>query len=124
MEQSIELVAKNCGNELNSFQRCILSHRGDQDGGESACEAERQTLSKCAANAVPLVATVKSRCQSQIRAYDACLLAGRSDDDEQITQRCTPALKALWQCTEAVKREELIKSGGAPQGGESLQRPV
>lgn len=69
-------------------------------------------LSACASDAVPLLAEVKRRCQAQIQAYDACIqakpsrpLQGPEDEDEEIAQRCTPALRSLWHCTEAVKRE-------------------
>jgi hypothetical protein len=64
------------------------------------------------------VATIKQRCGAQIRAYDACLNAGKNDDQQQITERCSPALRQLWQCTEAVKREEMIKSGQIPGEGQ------
>lgn len=136
----MELVARNCGQQLSEFpgryafryrtethcslaadyQRCVLSHRSDADGGVSACNPLRIALSACASEAVPLVSHVKHQCQAQIQAYDACLQRGQNDSDEEIAQRCTPALKNLWTCTEAVKRDVAAKEGKPTRGASDV----
>lgn len=86
----------------DTFQRCILANQSNH----SACDQYRQELSSCASEAVPLLATVKRKCQRQLQDYDLCLKQGEHDNDEQITSRCIAALRNLHLCTEAVRREE------------------
>lgn len=137
MEDSVEVVANKCSQELSectgpcavthyqqtrvvglvliaftpvvsspdTFQRCILANQSDP----SACDTYKASLSRCAANAVPLLGAIKRRCDAQVRAYDLCLEKNAKEGDEAVAQACTPKLRELWQCTEMVKREEMDK---------------
>ncbi|EPQ27463.1 uncharacterized protein PFL1_05001 [Pseudozyma flocculosa PF-1] len=101
MESSIDQVAAKCGKQLDTFQRCILANQKDP----GACEPYKVELSRCAANAVPLLHEVKSRCSPQVLAYDRCLAQFTSQGDEAVEKNCTPRLRDLWLCTEKVKRD-------------------
>ena len=83
------------------FERCIVANKGDG----SKCAESQQALAQCAARAVPMLQTVKEQCGPAIRAYDACMHNNAKKSDEELTEACTPALRALWACTERVKAE-------------------
>ncbi|PWY97267.1 hypothetical protein BCV70DRAFT_219578 [Testicularia cyperi] len=101
MESSIDQVAAKCGKQLDTFQRCILANQ--QNPG--ACETYKTELSRCAANAVPILNEIKNRCAAQVIAYDRCLEQFTSKGDAELEKNCTPRLRDLWFCTEKVKRE-------------------
>lgn len=100
---------------LDTFQRCILANQANP----SSCDEHRVALSKCAADAVPLLSTIKKTCEPQLRAYDACLAANTHKGDEELSNQCTPVLRKLWECTEFVKRQEMERTGSRPE-----RRPV
>lgn len=93
-------VGRKCGAELAAFERCVLAAKGDT----SKCADVQRELSQCAARAVPLLQHVKRHCSAHIDAYDACIRTNGHKTDDELTQLCTPKLKALWQCTEMVKQ--------------------
>jgi len=84
-----------------TFQRCILASKGNH----AACAKEQQALADCAAQAVPLLQTMKQQCGQLIRDYDACLSENRHVSDEELTGKCLGKLQALADCTEAVKTQ-------------------
>ncbi|PKI83775.1 hypothetical protein MVES1_002087 [Malassezia vespertilionis] len=101
MENTMEAVGRNCGTELATFERCIVANKGDA----SKCVEPQRALSQCAARAVPMLQTVKERCGPLIRAYDMCVSQYSQKSDDEVAAACTPKLRALWECTEAVKQE-------------------
>ena len=97
----------------DTYQRCLLANR---ERAPQECAAYKTALSACAAEAVPLLSAVKARCAGAVRAYDECLAANRGAADDELASACTPVLKRLWECTEAVKREEAQKEQRAKAG--------
>lgn len=93
---------------------CLLANQGQP----AACDEYKIALSKCASSAVPIMAAVKSRCQPYIHAFDACLNENRNATDQEVQANCGHRLKALWQCTEATKKEEERKLN-APKAADS-----
>ncbi|PWN51949.1 hypothetical protein IE53DRAFT_373823 [Violaceomyces palustris] len=101
MESSIDQVAAKCATQLEQFQTCILSNQSNP----SICDPQKSNLSKCAAEAVPLVNEIKNRCVKQVKAYDLCLAMYQDKGEDELERRCTPKLRDLWICTERVKKE-------------------
>ncbi|CEH14238.1 COILED-COIL-HELIX-COILED-COIL-HELIX DOMAIN-CONTAINING PROTEIN 5 [Ceraceosorus bombacis] len=79
MEDSLSNVASSCADQLNSYQRCILANQSNH--GE-ACAEQKTALAICAADSVPLVRAVKTRCGPAIKGYDACLAKHEKSDDQ------------------------------------------
>lgn len=69
------------------------------------CAKEQQALADCAAEAVPLLQTMKQQCGHLIRDYDACLTVNKHASDEELTSKCLGKLQALADCTNAVKAQ-------------------
>lgn len=114
MESSIDQVAAKCGKQLDTFQRCILANQKNP----GACEEYKVALSRCAADAVPILNEIKTRCAAQVMAYDKCLEQFTSKGDAELEKNCTPRLRDLWFCTEKVKHE--LDS----RGNEQLRRSM
>ncbi|SHO78648.1 Similar to S.cerevisiae protein MIX14 (Mitochondrial intermembrane space protein of unknown function) [Malassezia sympodialis ATCC 42132] len=108
MEPMMETVGKHCQGPLSTFQRCILASKGNQ----AECVKEQQALADCAAQAVPLLQTMKQQCGHLIRDYDECLLVNRHASDEELTGKCLGKLQALADCTNEVKTHA-EQAGGA-----------
>ena len=50
---------------------------------------------------VPHLANLKKACFNQINAYRTCLEENSTRPDAEVQARCSPALKELWECTDA-----------------------
>ncbi|KAL4402086.1 mitochondrial intermembrane space protein [Malassezia pachydermatis] len=97
----MDSVGKECQFELASFQRCILANNGNQ----MACKKTQQELANCAANAVPMLQTIKQTCGSLIQEYDQCLFQFKDASQDVLAEKCTPRLQALSLCANAVKAQ-------------------
>ena len=63
-----------------------------------------------------------SHCNEHIRAYDACLREHGKKSDDELASLCTPKLRGLWQCTEAVKAHAVMVAKEDEQSSGSAER--
>lgn len=54
---------------------------------------------------VPYLAEMKRACFSKIEAYRTCLDKNGAKPDDVVQAECGPALKELWECTDAQKKK-------------------
>ena len=70
----------------------------------------------------PLLQAIKKHCNEHIRAYDACLREHGKKSDDELASLCTPKLRGLWQCTEAVKAHAVMVAKEDEQSSGSAER--
>ena len=88
----------------------------------SQCAGPQQRLSQCAEQAMPLLQAIKKHCNEHMRAYDACLREHGKKSDDELASLCTPKLRGLWQCTEAVKAHAVMVAKEDEQSSGSAER--
>ncbi|KAG0170323.1 hypothetical protein DFQ28_010811 [Apophysomyces sp. BC1034] len=93
MEDTLDQVREKCALQLEMYQKCVENYPQSWD---KSCMQQKRALTKCSEDNIGILKYVKQHCSTQIKAYDACLMANPEDPEQ-----CVQALKALYLCTEA-----------------------
>ncbi|KAF9366113.1 Coiled-coil-helix-coiled-coil-helix domain-containing protein 5 [Mortierella sp. NVP85] len=91
-DNTVALVAKHCGLQLELYQKCVTQNPANWD---IKCITQKRALAKCSEDNVPIIKHVKEMCDPFIRDYDACVMKNQEDPTV-----CLDALKRLFLCTE------------------------
>ncbi|KND02437.1 uncharacterized protein SPPG_02902 [Spizellomyces punctatus DAOM BR117] len=97
MESALEEVAKHCHVQLMFYTQCVEKN---PTNWETVCAKEKNAVTKCAEENVESLRQVKRRCADQIKTYQKCL-----EDNPSEPSTCVNALRALYECHNAVATE-------------------
>ncbi|KAF9162572.1 Coiled-coil-helix-coiled-coil-helix domain-containing protein 5 [Actinomortierella ambigua] len=103
-DETVALVAKHCGLQLEMYQRCVTDNPENWD---MKCITQKRALAKCSEDNVPIIKHVKEMCDPFIRDYDACVMQNQVDPSV-----CLEPLKRLFYCTEEHGK---LRPGGPPR---------
>lgn len=133
----VDAVAKRCGKQLGewerkiqlsnclcrrsdfihahllaeSYQQCLLSTGNDL----GKCEPQRQALTDCAGDAVPIMGKIRQSCSPHIASFNQCLSDNKDKSDKEVEARCAPALREMLECSNSVRRAEGLEDVGLVQ---------
>lgn len=102
------MLTLHCFNSAEEYQKCLLSTGNDL----SACESQRQSLTNCAGEAVPIMGKIRQSCARHIAAFNSCLEENKGKSDKEAEVKCTPALRQMLDCSNSVRRAEGLEEVG------------
>ncbi|KAF9111135.1 Coiled-coil-helix-coiled-coil-helix domain-containing protein 5 [Mortierella sp. AM989] len=91
-DNTVALVTKHCGLQLELYQKCVTQNPENWD---IKCITQKRALAKCSEDNVPIIKHVKEMCDPFIKEYDACVMKNQQDPTI-----CLEPLKRLFHCTE------------------------
>ncbi|KXN68470.1 hypothetical protein CONCODRAFT_79737 [Conidiobolus coronatus NRRL 28638] len=99
MDDTFQQVQQKCAEQLKALGECIEKNQSDYN---VKCVAQRQAVTTCAENNVPILKHIKTTCFDIINKYEACL-----DKNSQNPQICMPELKQLSECSDSARKSFL-----------------
>ncbi|KAI3659990.1 hypothetical protein MP638_000038 [Amoeboaphelidium occidentale] len=93
MEDELEQIRLNCGQQLQMMAECVEYH---PDSWNTSCVKYKNALAECSERHAPAIREAKERCKVQISNFENCIKQNEHDPN-----LCASRLKDLYDCTNA-----------------------